>query len=260
MSARESAQMVGYAVTTEEIAAFLDTALRDRPAQTLPGLLARVEALPRDLAIAVALGFAHRAEECFRERQLDIAYQNYLHAVALDPGCLTARMCRAKMLEAAMQPADALAELDAAVERGPFDRAVLLFRAELAGRAKDWRKARGDLERLLNVTPADAEARQRLIGVLIELGEDAKAATAVSDTLRTDPKRLPGIARDLLVQADSLAKKYPDAPAIPAGWLQKAMTAAKREEFAGCLKQASVAKDDAERLAILRAGLQKVLE
>jgi S1-C subfamily serine protease len=258
MSARESAQMVGYAVTTEELAAFLDIARLNQPARTLAGLLARVDALPRDLSVAIAIGFAHLAEECVRQGQLDNAYQNYLHAVALDPGCLPARMCRAKMLEAATQPAEALAELDAAVEKGPFDRGVLLFRAELAGRAKDWRKARGDLERLLDVNPTDAEARQRLIGVLIELGEDAKAATAVSDTLRADPKRLPGIARDLLSQADLLAKKYPDAPAIPAGWLQKAMTAAKREEFATCLKQAGEAKDDAERLAILRTGLQKI--
>jgi hypothetical protein len=90
------------------------------------------------------------------------------------------------------------------------------------------------------------------------LGEDAKAATAVADTLRADPKRLPAVAADLLAQADAMAKKYPDAPSIPAGWLTKALTAAQRAEFADILKRAAGVKDDAERLSILREGLKKV--
>ena len=53
-----------------------------------------------------------------------------------------------------------------------------------------------------------------------------------------------------------MARKYPDAPSVPASWLFKAMTAAKREEFAGALKRAAGTKDDAEKLAILREGLR----
>ena len=164
----------------------------------------------------------------------------------------SARVCLARMLP----PAEALAELDVAAERGPFDRDVLLWRAELAAGAKDWRKARGDLERILDANPADADARQRLVPVLLELNKDAEAAAAVGDTLRADPKRLAAVAADLLAQADAMAKKYPDAPSVPAGWLMKAMTAAKRDEFADALKRAAAAKDDAEKLAILRAGLK----
>src|SRR5262249_35166233 len=102
------------------------------------------------------------------------------------------------------------------------------------------------------------DARQRLVGVLLELGEDAKAAAAVGDALRADPKRLTAVAADLIAQADALAKKFPDAPSVPAGWLLQAMTAAKRAEFANVLKQANAATDDAERLALLRTGLKTI--
>jgi tetratricopeptide (TPR) repeat protein len=165
-----------------------------------------------------------------------------------------------------LDPEAALAELDIAVEKGPFDRAVLLLRAERAVRAKDWRKARGDLERIVAVNPVDAEARQRLVGVLLELNEDAKAAAAVGDTLRVDPKRMAALAVDLLAQAEALAKKYPDAPAIPVGWLLKALTAAEKgttdlttkTQLTGLLKLAAAAKDDPERLGLLREALKKM--
>ena len=53
LSAREGAQLVGYAATTDEIRAFLD--LYDaRPPKTLAGLLARVEALPAVYASGLA--------------------------------------------------------------------------------------------------------------------------------------------------------------------------------------------------------------
>jgi tetratricopeptide (TPR) repeat protein len=158
------------------------------------------------------------------------------------------------MLDAAMT------ELDAAVEKGPFDRDVLFDRADLASSAKDWRKARGDLEQILDVNPADVEARQRLANVLLELGEDDKAATAVADTLRADPKRLRSIATDLLAQADRLTKKYPHAPSIPADWLMKALHAIKRPEFDGVLKRARETKTDADRLMILRRDINELVE
>ncbi|MCE9562705.1 MAG: trypsin-like peptidase domain-containing protein [Planctomycetes bacterium] len=258
LSARESAQLVGYAVATEEIVAFLDVALSDRPAKTLAGLLARIEELPARFATATALGYAQSAEAHRLKSRFDEAKQDCDNALSLDTSCVPARVCRARILEAMSKPADALAELDAAVEKGSFNRSVLFLRSEWASDAKDWRKARADLERVLDVNPADADARQRLVGVLVELGDEAKAAIAVVDTLRTDPKRLAGVAADLLTQADSLTKKYPDAPSIPAGWLLKATTVAKRPEFAEMLKRVARAKDDAERLALLRDGLKKV--
>jgi tetratricopeptide (TPR) repeat protein len=163
-----------------------------------------------------------------------------------------------------MKPDDALEELDTAIEKGAFHRDTLILRVELAASAKDWRKARGDLERILAVFPADAEARQRLAGVLLELGEDAKAATAIGDTLRADSKRLPSVAADLLAQADALSLKFPDSPSLAAGWLTKALTAAEKgtsdakakAAIAELLKKASAAKDDRERLEVLRAGMK----
>jgi len=256
LSSRESAQLVGYAITADEIAAFLDVALLERPAKTFPGLLARLESLPGWAARGTARGFARQAETQRVAGEPNDATESYRRAVALDPGCVPARLTRAKMLVASEQAAEAIAELDIAVERGPFDTEVLRYRSELAVSAKDWRKARTGLERILEVNPADADARLRLIGVLVELGEDVKAATAVTDTLRADPKRLKAVAVELLAQADTLAKKYPDAPSVPVGWLMKAIPATKRDEFTETLKRATTSKDDAERLTVLRDGLK----
>jgi S1-C subfamily serine protease len=258
LSARESAQLVGYAVAAEEVASFLDAALADRRPKTLAGLVARIEELPSRFARSAALGLAAQAEALRQKGAADAAARDSDTAVSLDPGCVPARVCRARLRDAAGKPAEALADLDAAAERGPFIRGALVLRAEWSAKAKDWRKARGSLERVLDADPADADARQRLIGVLLELGEDARAAAAVGDTLRADPKRLAGVAADLLAQADAMAAKYPDVPSIPAGWLMKATNAANRPEFADVLKRAAVSKDDAERLAVLRAGLTKL--
>jgi S1-C subfamily serine protease len=149
--------------------------------------------------------------------------------------------------------------------RTQFDRAKLLESAAVAVKQSDWRAARGDLDRILDVDPADAEARQQLVGVLLGLGKDAEAAIAVRDTLRADPKRLTAIAANLLTQADGLAKKFPEAPSQPAGWLVRALSAAAtvphdptKVDFGRAFKQADAAKDDAERLAILRAFVAKL--
>jgi S1-C subfamily serine protease len=254
-SAREGAQMVAYCATTDEVRAFLDVNLHDRPAKTLAGLLARVESLPGRCASALARAFARRAESHRAAGRLAEARRDCDAALSLDPACAAARLCRARMLP----PAEAVAELDAANERGPFLRDALVLRAELAARAKDFRMARGDLERILDVFPADADARQQLAGALLGLGEDAKAANAIGDALRADPKRLPAIALDLLAQADTLVRKYPDSPAVAADWLTKALAAAEKagaKSATAVLKAAGGAKSDAARLRALRAGVK----
>lgn len=258
LSGRESTQLVGYAITSEEITVFLDVSLTDRSAKTLAGLRGRFEELPLRFRSAAAKRLALVAEGYRVEVKFTEAKQHCDIALSLDQGCVLARTVRARIFIDQHQPTDALAELDAAVEKGVFDRSVLFQRAELAGELRNWRGARADLERILDVNPGDADARQRLVGVLVELGEDAMAATAVGDTLRADAKRLPALAVDFLKQADSLARKFPDAPAIPAGWLLKAVTATRREEFADVLKRVAATKDDVERLALLRDALKKV--
>jgi S1-C subfamily serine protease len=262
LSAREGAQLVGYAATSDEIRAFLDIALRDRPARTLTGLVARLESLPAVYATGLARGLAKRAETHRAAGRLADAKRDCDSAVSLDPGCADARLCRARTLE----PDAARTELSTAIERGTFSRAALVLRAELAVRAKDQRAARGDLERVLDVFPADADARQRLAGVLLSLGEDAKAASAIGATLRADPKRLAAVAVDLLAQAEALEQKFPDLPSVAADWLVKALTAAEKEtsdqaakaSITAVLAAARGAKTDVERLGVLRAGVKRL--
>lgn len=253
LSAREGAQMVGYCASIEETLAFLDVARNDRPAKTLAGLVARVEALPERLGAALASGLAQRAEAHRAAGRLADAKRDADSALSLDSTCAAARVCRARMLEGEA----ARAELDAPAA---FDRTHLLLRAQLALEAKDARRARGNAERVLSVFPADADARHLLAGALLALGDDAKAATALADVLRADPKRLAAVARELLSQADALAQKYPDSPGVPADWLTKALTACAKHEprAADALKAAAGAKTDKDRLAALRAAVEKL--
>ncbi len=254
MSARESNQQVAYAVNAEEIHVFVDVAALHRPARTIAGLVARIEAAPQWLTRVIAVALATEAEQFRQQGRVTEALKGCYAALELDPNCVLARVVHARMLV----PEEALVQLDAAVEKGPFARDVLYWRSELAADAKDWRKARADLERILDVHPHDADARQRLVRVLLELGKNPEAANAVADTLRADPKRLSKVAADLVSHADSLQKKYPEFPSIAAEWLVKALTAANREEFNDLLQQAMNTKADSEKLAMLRSGLVKL--
>jgi hypothetical protein len=262
VASRESTQMVGYAVSTDEIAEFLDVALPDHPPQTWDGLVARSETFLQRVTSSLAQTLALRAEANRLAGGLKEAKRDCDTALSLDPACGSARLCRARMLEADLSRA----ELDSAVETGAFSRELFLERARQAILAKDWRKARGSLERILDVNPLDAAARQQLIGALLELNEDAKALTAAADTLRADQKCFPSLCKDLLTQAEAMATKFPDAPEIPAGWLVKALTAAEKvlgldvakEPVRDLLKRAAAAKDDGKRLDLLRDGLIKL--
>ncbi|MCS6866217.1 MAG: serine protease [Gemmataceae bacterium] len=262
LAAREGAQMVAYCATVEEIRIFLDVAGRYQPARTLAGWRARVASWLAQYPSRLARAIVYRAEEHRQAGRFEEAQRDCAAALALDARCIAARLCRVKMLP----PADAMAELDTAIEKGPFHREVLLVRARAAAAAKDWRKARGDLERVLDVEPADAEARQLLIRVLLNLGDDTKAAAAVRDTLRADAKRLAAVAADLLAQSESLQKRFPDSPTIAADWLHRALEAAGqgisaqpvRMQIATLLQAASAAKTPADRLQILREGVQKL--
>ena len=61
-----------------------------------------------------------------------------------------------------------------------------------------------------------------------------------------------------------MARKYPDAPSVPAGWLRKALTALRRAvpdrktraDIGSALSRAHYAEKDAERLAALRACVE----
>jgi len=279
LSAREGAQQVGYAAATEDLARFLDGIPTDRPARTLPGLIARLEAAPERLARIAAMALVSRAKEHTDARRVLEALQDYKVALALDPLCTEAYTGMARAT-AAVGWKGLHEYLTEAANKGRFDRMILLSRSSMitnysrlfdAGafgereNRENWQLVRSDLQRILDVNPADAEARQRLVRPLLELGKDTEAATAVRDTLRADPKQLPALAADLLSQADRLAKKFPETPSQPAGWLVRALSAAAtalpdpaKADIATVLKKADAVKDDAERLAILRAFVAKL--
>ena len=259
LSARESAQQTGYAATTAEIARFLDVAALDRPARTVGGLLARAEAAGGRLAAAVAEAFALRALDHAHAGRPADAIRDCRAAVAFDPWCTPARRCLVATLLETGDRAAAGAELDRAADAGPFDALLLARRAALSVERKDWRKARADLDRILDVDPV-AAARLPLVGVLLELGKDDDAAAAVRDALRADAGRLPALAAALLEQADGLAKKFPAAPSVPANWLKLALAAVpvRRAEIDAALARAAAAPDDAARLAVLRAAVEKL--
>lgn len=262
LSSREGAQQVGYAATTDEIRHFLDVARRDRPPTTLPGLLKRLEAIPATQTAALANALAKRAEQHRIAGRFDEAKRDCDAAVWLDPGCAAARLCRARMLE----PEQALAELDAAVERGAFNRDILARRAALALGLKEFRKARGDAERVLDVFPADLETRELLARAHLGLGDDAKAATALGETVRAEPGRLKSVAGSVLAHAEALEQKFPGAPGIVADWFTTALTGMQkgtrdpdtRAALAELLKTATATKDDAARLKLLRTWVQNV--
>ncbi len=215
LAAREGAQQVGYAATADEIRAFLDVALRDRPARTFAGLVARAEAIPGLHVALLARALAVRAETHRAAGRAADAKRDCDSALSLDSGCADARLCRARMLA----PEAALAELDAAVEKGPFHRDVLIQRAALATTAKDYRKARGDLERVLDVFPGDAEARERLARAHLGLGDDAKAAAALGDAVRADTARLrpsPPACWSTPTRWRRSSRTRPESP--PTGW------------------------------------------
>jgi tetratricopeptide (TPR) repeat protein len=259
LSSRESAQHTGYAATPAEVAHFLDVALVERPARTVEGVVARAEVVARRLPAALAEACALRALDHRQSGRLREATRDCRTALALDPGCTPASLCLAGVLTQTGEADAARAVLDFAADRGPFNDRVLLARAGVAMDRKEWRAARGDLERILDVNPADAVARRWLVGALLELGKDDEAATAVRDTLRADPEQLPLLATDLFKQAAELEKKF--AEGVPAAWLARALGAAQaattdaalKNKIEAALKRAAGAKDDAERLAILRA-------
>jgi S1-C subfamily serine protease len=279
LAARDGPQQVGYAATTEDVARFLDGIPTDRPARTLLGLFARIEAVPARLTRLAATALVTRAREQTKAHRVREALQDYAAALRFDPRCTEAYMGRYEAPAVLGWNSDDSELMDAA-DKGRFSRTVLLNRASLyrglalsydrlGGEPKQsretWQLVRSDLQRILDVDPADAGLWQKFVRPLLELGKDAEAATAVRNTLRLDSTRLREVAFDLSGQADRLAQKFPDTPAPPAGWLVRALTAAAtavpdpaKADIEAALKRADAAKGDAERLALLREFVAKL--
>ncbi|MFO0803280.1 MAG: trypsin-like peptidase domain-containing protein [Gemmataceae bacterium] len=263
LAARESAQNTGYAATPDEIADFLDVALADRPAKSVAALLNRIETTWERFSSDFAGALAYRGLEYPAEKREAI----FRLAHSINPRSFPPQVQLWNLLMRAGRIAEAEAVLDRAIENdGPDQAAWLGSRAVRRMDRKEWRGARGDLERILDVYPRQASARRSLVGVLLELNKDEEAAAAVGDTVRSQPDGIRFLAADLLRQADELAKKFPDAPAIPSNWLNRAIGAAAKSETdaarkAECevvLKAVAAAPDDGVRLRLLREYLAKL--
>jgi S1-C subfamily serine protease len=263
LAARESAQNAGYAATPEEVAAFLDVALADRPAKSLAALFSRIETTWERFTSDFAGALAYRGLEYAVEKREAI----FRFAHGINPRSFPPQVQLWNLLMRAGRIEEGEAVLDRAIENdGPDQSAWLGSRAVRRMDRKEWRGARGDLERILDVYPRNASARRSLVGVLLELNKDEEAAAAVGDTVRSQPDGIRFLAPDLLRQADELAKKFPDAPAVPSNWLIRAIGAAAKSETdaarkAECevvLKAVAAAPDDAIRLRLLRESLAKL--
>jgi S1-C subfamily serine protease len=251
LASRESAQQVGYAATPEEIASFLDVPL-----------LRRVEDAWERFTSDFAGAMAYRGLELPAEKREAI----FRLARAINPRSFPPQFQLWKLLMRADRIEEGEVVLDRAIENdGPDQSAWLASRAARRIERKEWRGARGDLERILDVYPRDATARRMLVGVLLELNKDDEAAAAVGDTVRSQAGGIRFLAADLLLQADALAKKFPDAPAIPSNWLIRAIgaasksetDAARKAEYEVVLKAVAAGADDGVRLRLLRAFLEK---
>jgi tetratricopeptide (TPR) repeat protein len=143
------------------------------------------------------------------------------------------------------------AEWNAAIEHGPFDSDLLLQRSLRAIERRDWRLARGDLQRLLAIRPEIADAYRLLIHVLLELGEREQAANAVRDTLRANPRQLPAVALILRQQTQELLRKYPLQPQVARDWLHLAMQRSGHRPWQEGTRQAAAIEEPRQQLEYL---------
>jgi S1-C subfamily serine protease len=246
VASREPNQSTAYAADPAEIAAFLDEHDPTRVPRTWRGLASRAGTIPDRVSDEIAAALA--------------ADGKVTDALRFDPACPAAHVRQAvKLFERGLAPREARGFLDPALAGGRFFAPALRLRAGWAMLDKDWRAARGDLDRLLDADPADAAARRRLARVLLELGKDADAAAAVRDAVRADATQLDAVLADLRGQADELEKRFPGAPGVPAGWLVRALTGARDGLPDGARRGAITAglmraagQGEAERLATLR--------
>ena len=217
---REGPAQAAYILSVEEVRHFLNIAGIDGCGpQSWEAMRAWLARRYNHVAQAVARGLVTRATEQLRRGQKEAAWEDLTLALRWDATCLPARRLRLQLLVG-----EALeAEWNAVIEHGPFDSHLLLQRSLRAMERRDWRLARGDLQRLLAIRPEIAEAYQLLIRVLLESGEHELAANAVRDSLRADPRQRPAVARILRQHAQELLRKYPLQPHVARDWLRLAL-------------------------------------
>lgn len=252
---REGPAQAAYILQAEEIRHVLNVAGVDgRSPESWEALCSRVAQRRRQIMQAMARGLVIRAVEQMRRGQKKAALEDLALAIRWDPTCLPARKLRLQLLGGEVLEA----EWHAAIEHGPFDSELLLQRSQRAVERRDWRLARGDLQRLLAIRPEIAEAYRLLIRVLLELGEQDQAANAVRDTLRADFGQLPAVARLLEQQAQDLLRKYPLQPQVARDWLRLAMQRSAYQPWQDAIRQATAFQGPRQQIeCLIRALLRE---
>lgn len=250
---REGPALAVYVLANEELRHFLNVAGVDGSGpRTRQALQATWQRYYQKLLRAVAYGLYARAVFRLRQGQKEKALADLVRALRCDATCRAARHLRLQLLP----PDKRTTERDSAIEQGPFDRELLLQRAREACIRRDWRLARGDLQRLLAIHPDDDTARLLLVEVLFELGETALAAEAVRDVLRLQPRRREDLALLLLQQTNRLLEKYPLQPQIASDWLRLALERSGHPPWQQAIRQAAAFEQPQRQLEFLLRVLQ----
>ncbi len=160
-------------------------------------------------------------------------------AVSLHPACVPA-LLRAK-------------SYDRVLELRQQHRDALVRRAEVFIEKNEPKKAAADLQRILDVTPADTDARTRFAFATAVAGDETRAAAEFASVLKVDAERKPAVTAAIFTHADALERK---AETRAADWLVMAFTrvnaVAKDDAITTALRRATAAKDAKAKLLELR--------
>ncbi len=220
-SAKDGPALVGFAARVNEVRAFVGEAL-------LVSMAAPVLDLWGEVNTPAKFAAWHR-----------LATGDTDTAVSLYPACVPA-LLRAK-------------NYDRVLELRPQHRDALARRAEVWLDKSEPKKAAADLQRILDVTPADADARTRFALATAAAGDEAKAATEFTNVLLLDFKHFTVVTAAVFTHADALEKK---AESRAADWLVLALSSfnavAKDDAITAALRRATAAKDAKAKLLELR--------
>ncbi len=242
---RDGPAQVGYVLDGAEVRRFLHAAGVDGQwPLSAEAVRMRLGLWYGQTSRRIAAALAAQGWAAWRRHERDAAAALAEAALRWDKGCGRARRLRLQWLDG---PA-AAAELDAALEYGPPEPELLWERIRHGIDRRDWRLVRSDLERLLELQPAEAAAYRHLVRVWLELGENGKAAEAVRDALRADPRQRAAVAEELRRCAQVLADKYPQRLSIAADWLTAMLLASNVPAWQDAAHAASSIPDGAGRL------------
>ncbi len=199
LSRKEGANLVAYAATLDEVRAFL---------AEVPGTVLRhcVQELLEECGTPTRFaGWCWFAKSM---QWMDAKEKSFARdkALSLHRGCIPALLQRAEASFAGGETEAARRDCDSILAMDVQNRAALLFRAECWLMNNEDRKARSDLERVLEPNPAQALVQCRLGFALAQIGEEAQAIASFRNAVNFESKARVAVFRDALTHAEQLAK------------------------------------------------------